>query len=375
MIEVYCHGGVSVVRSVYRTLRSAGFREAERGEFTFRAFLNDKTDLTRAEAVNEIIGAKTDEGRSRAVGRLMGTLYDEIDAIKHLILDARGAIEAEFEYPEDENAIADAFDPSVLHDAERRLTLLCASWVSEKLYQEGARVVLCGRPNAGKSSAFNALLKEDRAIVSDVAGTTRDYLESWASFDGVPVRLFDTAGLRDDAGCDTECVERVGIERARELIDDADCVLYLIDAALGVMPEDADFIKKQKAKSTVIPVFNKIDTTTGADTSSYPNALCMSAKTGLGVAELAASVAAVLKGSADTGGSLQAGLGTARQKKAADSALGALRAARDAAADGFPLDAVASDLDDALDALGEITGAVHSDDILASVFSRFCVGK
>ena len=209
MVEVYCHGGPSVVTAVLNLLLTNGFRQAERGEYTFRAYINGKTDLTKAEAVKEIIDSKTDASRGRAAGRLAGNLYKEIDSVKQLIIDTLASIEVEIEYPEDEETIADSFDNQKLLEAQERLQSLVNSWKSEKLYQDGARVVLCGKTNAGKSSLFNALLKEERAIVSNIAGTTRDWLESWASFEGVPVRLFDTAGLRETS----DVIEKEGVDR------------------------------------------------------------------------------------------------------------------------------------------------------------------
>ena len=197
MIEISCHGGPSVVTAIHSLLLNRGFRQAERGEFTFRAYINGKADLTKAEAVREIIDSHTGESRSRAAGRLAGNLFEEINSIKKLIIDTLAAIEVEIEYPEDEETIADSFDKTDLEKAIQRLEQLSLSWKGEKLYQDGARVVLCGRTNAGKSSLFNGILKEERAIVSDIEGTTRDWIESWVDFDGLPVRLFDTAGLRE----------------------------------------------------------------------------------------------------------------------------------------------------------------------------------
>jgi len=190
MVEIFCHGGISVVTTIHKLLLANGFRQAEKGEFTFRAYINGKTDLTKAEAVREIIDSKTDTSRSRAAGRLAGNLFDEIDSIKKKIVDTLAEIEVGIEYPEDEETIADSFDSTALLEVKDRLSDLAASWKSEKLFQDGARVVLCGKTNAGKSSLFNALLKEERAIVSDIEGTTRDWLESWVSFDGIPARLF-----------------------------------------------------------------------------------------------------------------------------------------------------------------------------------------
>jgi tRNA modification GTPase len=225
MVEISCHGGTAVVTAVYNLLLANGFRPAQKGEFTFRAYINGKTDLTKAEAVREIIDSRTDVSRGRAAGRLAGDLFDEINRIKKMIVDTLAAVEVEIEYPEDEETIADAFDHTKLEQAASALGTLADSWKSEKLYQDGARVVLCGKTNAGKSSLFNALLKEDRAIVSEIAGTTRDWLECWAGFDGIPVRLFDTAGLRETG----DTIERNGVERTRDLSKDADVLLYLVD--------------------------------------------------------------------------------------------------------------------------------------------------
>ena len=239
MVEISCHGGVHVVQAVYNLLLNSGFRAAEKGEFTFRAYINGKADLTKAEAVREIIDSKTDASQSRAAGRLAGNLYETIDGVKKHIVDTLAAIEVEIEYPEDEETIADSFDSTELKKAESVLQELAASWKSEKIYQDGARVVLCGRTNAGKSSLFNALLKEDRAIVSDIEGTTRDFIESWIDFAGIPARLFDTAGLRETS----DVIEAVGVERTRDLSEDADLILYLVDSKSGLNDEDKSFIE------------------------------------------------------------------------------------------------------------------------------------
>ena len=238
-VELFCHGGLPVVKGIYELLLAQGFREALPGEFTFRAFINGKTDLTRAEAIREITESKTLQASQKAAARLAGTLREELASVKNLLLDALAAIEAEIEYPEDEHAFADGkIDVENLATAQKKLDALCDSWMSEKLYQEGARVVLCGKTNAGKSSLFNAILKEDRAIVSTTHGTTRDWIEGDASFGGVPVTLFDTAGIRDTF----DAIEREGVERAKNLIAQADVVVYVIDSAAERSREDADFI-------------------------------------------------------------------------------------------------------------------------------------
>ncbi len=381
MVEIFCHGGPAVVTAVQNLMLRSGFRQANRGEYTFRAYINGKTDLTKAEAVREIIDSHTDDSRSHAAGRLAGALYEEIDSIKKLIVDTVAAIEVEIEYPEDEETIADSFDKSNLEQAVSRLQSLVDSWKGEKLYQDGARVVLAGRTNAGKSSLFNAILKEERAIVSDIEGTTRDWLESWASINGIPVRLFDTAGLRQTE----DVIEAKGVEISKSLVHDADVVLYLIDSSEGMNEEDQSFI--ESCTVPLILVWNKCDTSLraeqdptslrGAERRGNPQpvpAVHLSAKTGQGLSELFTQIQTLLTAGLSTERT-QAGLGSARQKDAVAEALERVKHALAAAADDYSLDAVVQDLEDALDSLGEVTGIVTPDDVLGTIFANFCVGK
>ena len=382
MVEIFCHGGPAVVMAIQNLMLKIGFRQANRGEYTFRAFINGKTDLTRAEAVKEIIDSHTDVSRSHAAGRLAGSLFSEIDSIKKLIIDTLAAIEVEIEYPEDEETIADSFDRSDIEEAASRLQALEDSWRGEKLYQDGARVVLAGRTNAGKSSLFNAILKEERAIVSDIEGTTRDWLESWASINGIPVRLFDTAGLRQTS----DVIEAQGVEISRSLVQDADVVLYLVDGTAGLNDEDRSFI--ENCKEPLIVVYTKADKCEAVDCHVAP-LLAMttfytckiSSKTGEGLSDLFAKIFGILTADIGSGGAgsaterTQAGLGSARQKEAVSAALESVKHALVSADDNYTLDAVVQDLEDALDALGEVTGDVTPDDVLGSIFANFCVGK
>lgn len=369
MAEISCHGGISPVTAIFSLLLKNGFRTALPGEFTFRAFINGKTDLTKSEAVKEIIDSKTDASRSLAAGRLSGNLYNEIQSIKEKIISTIASIEVELEYPEDEENFSDSFDSTLLLQAKNSLTELSKSWQSQKLYQDGARIILCGKTNAGKSSLFNALLKEERAIVSDIEGTTRDWIESWVSFDGIPARLFDTAGLRitDDV------IEQRGVEMTKDLTQDADIIIYLVDSTKEESKDDIDFINSFNGKIPVIKVLNKIDVLQN-NSKLDENSVKISAKTGLGISDLIKTVKGALVQSTKSDRT-QAGLGSERQKQAVDEALDSVNHALEVSKGGFSMDAVVQDLEDALSFLSEITGETTPEDILGNIFANFCVGK
>lgn len=372
-VEIICHGGVGVVRSIYRLCLKYGFRTAERGEFTFRSFIHGKTDLSRAEAVREIIDSKTHTAQYKAADRLSGSVFREIERIKTEILTVLARLEVGVEYPEDEQTIPDGFDTSSLEKPLAALRILEASWQAEKIFQTGVRVVLAGRTNAGKSSLFNALLKEERALVSDIHGTTRDWLESALDFSGIPVQLFDTAGLRSTG----DSVETMGIQRSLELAAEADIILYLIDGTCPAVREDITFI--EKTVCPIIIVHTKADSgmlTELPDNLQQYAVVCISAKTGSGIDKLIDTVYGLV--TADTAHSMQdagVSLGTERQKEAVSAASAALCHARDAALSGYPLDAVIQDVEEAVQELASITGEVRTDDILDKLFSDFCVGK
>ena len=378
MVEIFCHGGPAVVTSIHSLLLKNGFRQALPGEYTFRAYINGKADLTKAEAVKEIIDSHTNVSQQRAAGRLSGSLRQEIDDIKKLIVDTIAAIEVEIEYPEDEETIADSFDSSALKTAIKRLQSLSDSWKGEKLYQDGARVVLCGRTNAGKSSLFNAILKEERAIVSEIEGTTRDWLESWASINGIPVRLFDTAGLRKT----DDVIEARGVELTKNLSQEADLVLYLVDSTSGMNDEDRDFIKN--CAEPLVLVWTKADKNAANNDSKTQSdglkgdlpvaEVLLSSKTGEGLKDLFAKIYSILTQGIKTDRE-QAGIGSLRQKKAVDEALECVKHSLISAEEDYALDAVVQDLEDTLDCLAEIVGEVTPDDVLGSIFANFCVGK
>jgi len=379
-LDICCHGGNTAGKAVMRTLNFAGFRDALAGEFTFRAFMNGKLDFTKSESVMELVSAKTETGRRHALERLCGSLLEEIDAIKKSLVQVLAAAEIYLDYSEDEigtdtdEAAGRLPNRDIASQALERLKKLSASWQLERLYQEGVTVVIAGRPNAGKSSLFNSLLKEDRSIVTEIPGTTRDWIEAWVSFKGIPVRLVDTAGLRDTG----DSVEKIGVERSRKLIDEANLVLYLIDGEQGVTKEDADFSCNRRLfvwnKADIAPLREAV-LPRGFEFAAN-SVVSVSAKTGEGIAELTSAVVSWisrLEGLQQDYAPVS--LGTERQKTLVDSACRALEEAFDLADREEPLDLIAPLLREAVNSLAEITGEVSTADILEEMFSRFCVGK
>ncbi|MDR2662422.1 MAG: tRNA uridine-5-carboxymethylaminomethyl(34) synthesis GTPase MnmE [Treponema sp.] len=382
-----CHGGSAAAAAVLESLKRAGFRDALAGEFTFRSFMNGKLDLTRAESVMELVSAKTRGGLEQAVKRLSGLLEREVRQIREKLLGAAGAAELYLDYSEDEIEVSPNEAPGHLpcreeaEEALRRLRALAASYRREQIYREGALAVIAGRPNAGKSSLFNALLNEDRSIVTGTPGTTRDWIEASLSLEGIPLRLADTAGIREtpvSSGENLEEAEALGIKRTRELIEEADIILYVADGSAGLTGEDGDFIRLRGEK--LIPLWNKADIQEPPEElrRDYPRLVAVSARTGRGMAELCSALAAALKEFRDLPGRedpLPAGLGTRRQKDLTEKAAEALEEALSLADREEPLDIIAPLLREALHNLGEITGEVSSADILETMFSRFCLGK
>ncbi|MDR0554243.1 MAG: tRNA uridine-5-carboxymethylaminomethyl(34) synthesis GTPase MnmE [Treponema sp.] len=388
-LDISCHGGGAAARAVMGVLKKAGFRDALPGEFTFRAFMNGKLDLTRAESVMELVTAKTGQGRRGAVNRLSGSLEEEIRNIKAGLVTVLAAVELFLDYSEDEagETPPDAAvfpERARVEEALTRLRGLAASYSRERLYHDGALVVIAGRPNAGKSSLFNVLLREDRSIVTDIPGATRDWVEGWIALEGIPVRLADTAGLHatDDP------VERLSMERSRNLVRQSDLLLYILDGTAGLTPEDAALLREFSGVSRIL-VWNKADLAASDSVDREPP-LRTSAKTGQGIGELSSRIAAALEcgatergaaergafrgGANETAGTSSRGIGTARQKELVDRAITSLEEALEMDPESA-LDLIAPLLREGVDALGEITGEVSTADILETMFSCFCVGK
>ncbi|MCL1818238.1 MAG: tRNA uridine-5-carboxymethylaminomethyl(34) synthesis GTPase MnmE [Spirochaetaceae bacterium] len=362
-VEIYCHGSLPGVRRILDLLRGLGFRDAQPGEFTFRAFCNGRMDLTQAEAVGEISSAQTDRSRSLALHRLSGGLAREIDAAKALLAETLAALEIRLDYPEEDSPDEESADfAEPCGRAAEILRKLLATYREGRLYREGAAVALAGRTNAGKSSLFNYLVKEERAIVSPQPGTTRDYIEALVSLAGIPVRLYDTAGLRDSR----DPVEAEGVRRSRELLEAADLVLYLADAAAALAPEDDEALASLGGRALL--VWNKIDIAPDHPCGGIP----ISARTGDGIAALTEEIEKRLAPGRSSGAEIV--IESERQRDLLEKSLAALDRFIPRAKESS-LDILAEDLREALAALGEITGEVTTEEMLGLMFSRFCVGK
>ena len=366
-LELYLHGSLPGINWVMDGLRSVGFRDASPGEFTLRAFLNRKIDLTRAEAVHEIVTSKSLKGQTLALHRLSGGIEERIRKTQGALAEVMAAAELQLDYPEDEIEVQGLVQYlETLELQKNGLEDLSATFKVGKIYQEGVRAAIAGRTNAGKSALFNLLLREDRSIVSDFHGTTRDYIESWITVEGIPISVFDTAGLREA----DHPVEAEGIRRSEKVIGAAHIVLYVVDGMAGLSRDDEDLLTEYNDKGNCIRIWNKIDLHPEPAPEGF---ICLSTVTGEGFKELEQAIVHAALGK-DIGNQ-ELAIDSARQKDLLDNGAAALSQAIEGIRDEMPVDAVAVDIKEALDSLGEITGDITSADILNIMFSKFCVGK
>lgn len=369
-VDIMCHGGQATVDGLLAALDSSGFRRALPGEFSFRAFHNGKMDLTRAEAVADLVAARTAAARTDALARLSGGLSREVADIRKELVRLAAACALRLDYGEDEAPEDLSEELPAMRLARASCEGLAASYAVGRLLRDGATIALAGRTNAGKSSLFNRLLKEERAIVSPVPGTTRDYLEAELDLGGLPVRLVDTAGVRQSQ----DPVEAEGVRRSLLVAGGADAIIYVVDATQGLVAEDAEFLD---ANPGSVRAWNKVD---DAMAMPVPSGwIGVSAATGSGESELVAVIRQVLIGGHErepaTGVAPGVRIGSQRHRDALIRAASAIADAEAAIESGEPVDVVAIDIAEALEALGEITGETTSEDILESLFCNFCVGK
>ena len=375
--EFHCHGSPVVLRELLSALFAQGARQAAAGEFTRRAFLNGRLDLTQAEAVVDLIDAETAAAARNAAAQLDGFLRRDFEAITDRLLDITSRFYAVVDYPdEDIEDLGVEEITAALQASENTLTRLLATCGRGRVLKNGVRTAIVGRPNAGKSSLLNALAGYDRAIVTNIPGTTRDTVEESVLCGGVRLRLIDTAGIRDTG----DVVERMGVERSRKAVETADLVLAVVDSSVPFTTEDTAVLEMAAAHPAWILVGSKSDLPTAPvpflrfTQSQYPPAarVRVSAVTGEGLEELEEAVAALFPEGELSDGEILTNL---RQQEAALRARDAIRRAREALDSGLTPDAVLTDAEEALDALGELTGRTAREEIVSRIFERFCVGK
>jgi tRNA modification GTPase len=378
VVEINCHGGIIPLRKTLEIVLKHGARLADPGEFTKRAFINGRIDLSQAEAVLDLVRSKTDESRKIAIEQLQGGLSEKITLLRDRLTELCVNIEAYIDFPEDE--IETESKQTMLKsmdDTYIELQSLLKTYEEAKFFREGLSTAIIGRPNVGKSSLLNALLKKNRAIVTHIPGTTRDVIEEYLNIKGLPLRIMDTAGIRDVQ----DIAEKEGVKRSLESIENADLIIAIFDRSEPLKEEDFEVIKKIKNKN-VIFVLNKADLPAVVDRNSFSSlisrlsspVLNISATRGDGLEELKDKIfGSCLKDwKEEREGVVVSNL---RHKISIEHAIASLNRAKSAFSDNQPLEILALELRDSLDRLGEIVGFVTTEDILNKIFNDFCIGK
>ncbi|OGO76794.1 MAG: tRNA uridine-5-carboxymethylaminomethyl(34) synthesis GTPase MnmE [Clostridiales bacterium GWB2_37_7] len=376
VVEIHCHGGIIPVRRIMELVLKNGAVMAEPGEFTKRAFLNGRIDLTQAEAVIDVITSKTETGLNAALYQLEGDLSQELHRIMDEILSILAHIEASIDFPEHD--IEEITLDNILVTAvgvSKSIKKLSDSFEEGKIIRDGLSTAIVGRPNVGKSSLLNILVRENRAIVTDVPGTTRDIIEEYLNIGGVLVKLIDTAGIRETE----DIVERIGVERTKSAIEEAEVVIFTVDASVRLTREDHDILQLIKTKNVIVAA-NKIDKGINEDIKilidifGEDRVIEMSVKQKIGIIKLEDTIkdlvyhgqAAVNKNKMVT---------NIRHKDLLDKALDSVNRAIEAMRSGVPIDLISVDIKDAWGRIGQITGDVAEEDIINEIFSKFCIGK
>jgi tRNA modification GTPase len=376
IVEINCHGGMTALKRVIELVVKNGARPAEPGEFTKRAFLNGRLDLTQAEAVLDIITAKTDAGLRVSINQLEGELSKEINLARNRIIDISADVEAAIDFPEEDievNTRQSWFKK--VSTAKKRLTMLVDTYHHGSILKEGITAVICGRANVGKSSLMNLLLKRDRVIVTHIPGTTRDAIEEMVNIKGIPIKLVDTAGLRKGNGI----VEKAGIDKSRSYLSNADLIICILDGSERLKKDDIKLLKELKGRCAVIAI-NKCDLKLAVDKkhiramSKNKDVIEISCLKKEGIDRLEDKVYNKVW-SGNVHPSHQLMLNNVRHKDGIEKAIASLRRAEDGIREGLSPEFLSIDIRESINALGEIVGQAYTDDILNVIFSKFCIGK
>ena len=376
MCEINTHGGNVVIRKILELCLKNGANLAEPGEFTKRAFLNGRIDLLQAESVIDVINAKSEKEAKTGIKQLEGVLSKKIKEIKQEILDVMVNVDVSIDYPEyDVEDVTNSQISEMLDSVQTKLEILEKSFDNGKLIKEGIKTAIIGKPNAGKSSLLNAILKEDRAIVTEYEGTTRDTIEEFVNIDGVPLKLIDTAGIRDAK----DEVEKIGIKKSKEIANDADLVIAIFDSSKELTKEDIEILNIIKNKKSIV-LLNKADLNSVLNENDErfkkitENVLKISALNGEGLEKLYALISKMFS-LEEINVDNDVIITNLRHKNLISRAIENVKKAKDTVEQNMPIDIIAIFIKDILEDLGNITGEIVTDDIINEIFSKFCLGK
>ena len=376
MCEINTHGGNVIIRKILDLCLKNGANLAEPGEFTKRAFLNGRIDLLQAESVIDVINAKSEKEAKTGIKQLEGNLSKKIKEIKQEILDVMVNVDVSIDYPEyDVEDVTNAQISSMLNSVQLKLESLEKSFDNGKLIKEGIKAAIIGRPNAGKSSLLNAILKEDRAIVTEYEGTTRDTIEEFVNIEGIPLKLIDTAGIREAK----DEVEKIGIKKSKEIAKDADLVIAIFDSSKDLTKEDIEILNIIKNKKSII-LLNKADLDNVLEENDNrfknisENVIKISALNGEGLEKLYSLISKMFS-LEEINVDNDVIITNLRHKNLISKAIKNVKKARDTVEQNMPIDIIAIFVKDILEDLGNITGEIVTDDIINEIFSKFCLGK
>lgn len=364
-VEIQCHGGINIIRKILHLTYKYGARPAEKGEFTKRAFLNGKMDLSKAEAVADVIHAKTTKFAVKSAANLSGKLSQKISEIHGQLFDLLSKIIAAVDFPEDVQEPEYSYLEKKLTETIKEIEKVSAFSKSSDVLRQGVKAAIVGRPNVGKSSLFNVLLNFERAIVTDTAGTTRDAIREMLDIDGIPVTIIDTAGIRDEN--DADKIEKIGIDFSKKCIDESDVILFLFDSQYGITPEDQEIYNLTEGKP-VLKIASKSDLTD----KKYDDCISVSSVTGENTDYLKDCIKNLICKNLEEETEF---ITNERQAHCLNEALKSCKAALDGVKAQELQDLISIDVKSALLQLGEIRGEVVTDDILNNIFDHFCIGK